>query len=568
QIIETASLLRSKGFHIEMDDFGTGYSSLNMISTLPIDALKLDMKFIRNAFSQKKDTRMLEVIIDIADYLSVPVIAEGVETQEQLDALKSMGCDIVQGYFFSKPVPAEEYEKFIIEALEKKEQKERYLFDPNALKHHDDIFEKVEQALSDSFDRVYYVDTDNDHFLQFSSAQEDDDLQIERSGDSFFEKLRLQANRTVVEEDRERFLKTIDKTDLLHALDSNESIIIHYQKLIDHQPHLYELKAVKSDILDDHHIAVGITDTDNRIKYKESGEISITNVIRALTRDYLSIYVVDMKTEHFTEYSSRDEYMDLGVAQDGEDFFGQTARNALEVIYPEDLNMILETVTKRNLLEVIARDQMLVMNYRLLLEGKPTYVQLKAVRMKEDDERYIVIGVTNNNLQMQRQHDQAEALRMATQDALTGVKSKYAFVEAEKKINKEIADKDSGAFAIAICDLNDLKHINDTLGHKAGDEYIKDGCRIICNIFKHSPVYRFGGDEFVVILRGNDYLQRGILVETMRKNSKDNMKNGGIIIACGMSAFDPQTDKNMDAVFERADKDMYENKNDLKIEEE
>ena len=54
----------------------------------------------------------------------------------------------------------------------------------------------------------------------------------------------------------------------------------------------------------------------------------------------------------------------------------------------------------------------------------------------------------------------------------------------------------------------------------------------------------------------------------MRKNSKDNMKNGGIIIACGMSAFDPQTDKNMDAVFERADKDMYENKNDLKIEEE
>ena len=98
-----------------MDDFGTGYSSLNMISTLPIDALKLDMQFIRNAFKDGGDTRLIEVIIDIADYLRVPVIAEGVETEEQLNALKAMGCDIVQGYYFSKPVPPEEFERFIEE---------------------------------------------------------------------------------------------------------------------------------------------------------------------------------------------------------------------------------------------------------------------------------------------------------------------------------------------------------------------------------------------------------------------------------------------------------------------
>ncbi|MBR3400825.1 MAG: EAL domain-containing protein, partial [Parasporobacterium sp.] len=80
QIIEIVNRLRAIGFHIEMDDFGTGYSSLNMISRLPIDALKLDMQFIRNAFKEGKDTRIIEVIIDIAGYLSVPVIAEGVET--------------------------------------------------------------------------------------------------------------------------------------------------------------------------------------------------------------------------------------------------------------------------------------------------------------------------------------------------------------------------------------------------------------------------------------------------------------------------------------------------------
>ncbi len=118
QIIDTAKKLRELGFQIEMDDFGTGYSSLNMISTLPIDALKLDLQFIRNAFKEGGNTHMLEVIIGIADYLSVPVIAEGVETAEQLHALKALGCDIVQGYFFSKPVPAKDFEPFILQRKE------------------------------------------------------------------------------------------------------------------------------------------------------------------------------------------------------------------------------------------------------------------------------------------------------------------------------------------------------------------------------------------------------------------------------------------------------------------
>lgn len=118
QIVDSVERLRSIGFQIEMDDFGTGYSSLNMISSLPIDVLKLDMQFIRSAFQEGGNTKMLEIVIDIADYLSVPVIAEGVETEEQLDALKQLGCDLVQGYFFSKPVPAAEFEPFILQKKE------------------------------------------------------------------------------------------------------------------------------------------------------------------------------------------------------------------------------------------------------------------------------------------------------------------------------------------------------------------------------------------------------------------------------------------------------------------
>lgn len=113
QIIETVKQLREKGFKIEMDDFGTGYSSLNMITTLPIDALKLDMGFVRNALKERKATRLLEMVIQLAESLEVPTIAEGVETAEQMLTLKSMGCDVVQGYYFSRPLPTGEFEAFL-----------------------------------------------------------------------------------------------------------------------------------------------------------------------------------------------------------------------------------------------------------------------------------------------------------------------------------------------------------------------------------------------------------------------------------------------------------------------
>ena len=112
QLVNVIENLRSDGFVIEMDDFGSGYSSLNMLTTIPIDALKMDMKFIRNMQKDEKSMKLVELVLDIAKFLQVPVIAEGVETEEQLMLLKERGCDIIQGYYFSKPVPAEEFTQF------------------------------------------------------------------------------------------------------------------------------------------------------------------------------------------------------------------------------------------------------------------------------------------------------------------------------------------------------------------------------------------------------------------------------------------------------------------------
>ncbi len=117
-LTDVVNSLRDKGFKIEMDDFGTGYSSLNMITGIPIDVLKIDMKFIRNMNKDEKSLKLVELVMDIAKFLNVPAVAEGVEEASQVEKLKEMGCELIQGYYFSKPVPAEEFNRFIISAKE------------------------------------------------------------------------------------------------------------------------------------------------------------------------------------------------------------------------------------------------------------------------------------------------------------------------------------------------------------------------------------------------------------------------------------------------------------------
>ena len=111
-IIEVVENLRALGHKIEMDDFGSGYSSLNMLTSMPIDALKMDKAFIRNIKPGNKEMELVTLVLKIAQTLGVPVIAEGVETEEEYMLLKKAGCDIIQGYYFSKPIAPEEFEKF------------------------------------------------------------------------------------------------------------------------------------------------------------------------------------------------------------------------------------------------------------------------------------------------------------------------------------------------------------------------------------------------------------------------------------------------------------------------
>ena len=119
QLIEIINNLRSEGFKIEMDDFGTGYSSLNMLADVPVDVLKMDMRFVQNLNSSEKQETMIRLIMDIAKYLKMEVVAEGVEDKEQVDFLRSVGCDVIQGYYFSKPLAEKEFVEHVLQAQKK-----------------------------------------------------------------------------------------------------------------------------------------------------------------------------------------------------------------------------------------------------------------------------------------------------------------------------------------------------------------------------------------------------------------------------------------------------------------
>ena len=149
-------------------------------------------------------------------------------------------------------------------------------------------------------------------------------------------------------------------------------------------------------------------------------------------------------------------------------------------------------------------------------------------------------------------------------DSLTGVKSSYAYSEKKEECDRLIQDGKLDKLAVVMFDLNDLKYINDTEGHDAGDNYLKASAKLICNVFKHSPVYRIGGDEFITFLSNDDYDNRLELMKIFENQINENIKNHNhLIVASGMSKYNPKTDNVIKKVVIRADRLMYERKAEL-----
>lgn len=118
--------------------------------------------------------------------------------------------------------------------------------------------------------------------------------------------------------------------------------------------------------------------------------------------------------------------------------------------------------------------------------------------------------------------------------------------------------------AVIVCDLNGMIIINDTLGHEEGDNYIKNACMLIGRQLSHSPVFRIGGDEFVVLLENADFADREKLLADFDAQIEENLRSGSVVVSTGMDVFAPEQNGSLSDVFERADQKMYARKRYLK----
>lgn len=430
-------------------------------------------------------------------------------------------------------------------------------------------YSEIAESLASLYEVIYFIDPETDEYIEYSASQYFSSLGLQRNGSNFFDRMTEVTKIIVHPEDYDMLTAAISKEPLLRQLNENHVYSITYRQLLDGRYQYVSLIAVVQQIEKPHIvIAVRNIDIQKRREFEaERKNASYEEIIRSLSKLYEVIYYVDITTDEYREYCASKKYAQLEVGTTGTDFFNDAQRNMKRDIFHEDLPMMSAAMEKEQFISSLNETGTTTLNYRLILDGIPQYVSLFAIRPKEDS-THIIVAVTNVDAAKRRELAFKDALgnamNMANRDALTGVKNKNAYIQTERDLDLLISADNNPPFAVVVCDINGLKKVNDTQGHKAGDAFIKSACVLICDAFKHSPVFRIGGDEFVVLLKGQDYDNRAALMNMLTDAIQDNKQHKLVTIATGLADFEFGSDASLQQVFDRADAAMYINKKTFK----
>ncbi len=428
----------------------------------------------------------------------------------------------------------------------------------------------IAKALSADYISLYYFNKATGYFIEYVSECRSENMVVEQYGDDFFTNIRAKALKKLYKPDQKEFLERFTMDNISSEIAQCGTFSLTYRRLFNGEPIYVSMKIAKL-AADSNQFIIGISNVDAQVKFDKMidrvrDEHLAYKRISALSGDYICIYLIDPNNGHFTEFASNPDFAKLGLNTVGYDFFTISRKESYRCICKDDVAYFLENFTPDNIIDTIRRKGLFELKYRLLLNEQPTYVRMRAALINEDDKTQMILGLVNIDAQIKRDREYAHNLSVAQNraniDVLTGTGNKYAYTDMEKRIDHLIEIGKAPEFAIVVCDLNDLKNINDSKGHLAGDEYIVGGYEMICEVFMHSPVFRIGGDEFAIVVQGGDYGVVESLMKDMQKKNESNRSAGGVVVASGMSKFD--ADRCVADVFDRADKEMYKNKSALK----
>lgn len=434
------------------------------------------------------------------------------------------------------------------------------------------IHDHIASVMAEDYEAIFYIDIESGEYLNFSKSQKYMTLGIEPAGKDFFADALASIESCVYHDDWEYAKSFYNKKTMLENLEGKRSFSFKYRVLINKEPRFFLFTVMRQS--NNKYLIFYEKDIEDELraekKQKESQKKTITfgQIAESLASNYDEIYYVDIEDFSYVCYQVNNIYGQLEINKAGENFYSEALVNIPQVVCRQDCEQVTEFINRDNMLSALETRRDYSLTYRIMASGKTQYTRM-TVR-KSSDRTHFIIGVENVDDEIKKEKQRLKELKnekeLARRDELTGVKNKTAYKELAASVQGNI---DNGLdylnFALVVCDSNNLKHINDTRGHAAGDEYIKASSNLLCNTFVHSPVFRVGGDEFVVFLRGNDSAQRHELMNKLRGKIIENAKAGHeVILATGMSEYQPESDNLVSEIFERADKEMYEDKKKLK----
>ena len=301
-------------------------------------------------------------------------------------------------------------------------------------------------------------------------------------------------------------------------------------------------------------------------------------IIKGLAADYDLVCYVNALTNVVSDFQVGPRFSEIRKSVDVSLPTNRQLDEFLrKIILPEDFENFLADVNRDRAVYIMERQVSYTVKFRIFLDGSVAYYELKLSRDAERDGGF-VLGMRNIDFDTRREMENEELRRnlkeanlIANKDPLTGVGSASAFRRKVAEIDRQIDCGVAPEFAVVECDLNNLKHVNDTCGHEAGNVYIRENCAVFCRVFKHSPVFRIGGDEFVMFLQGSDFDNRDTLFASLRSGIGETCTTAGeiasvpgISFAAGMAVFNPKIDRSFADVLKRSDTFMYMDKKQMK----
>ena len=513
------------GFNVWMDDFGSEYSSLDYLMNIPFDLIKLDKRFMDQFDSSEKSRIILTELVRMALSLGIETVCEGVELEEQVEFLREIGCTKLQGYYYCKPIPAEDilerYRSGVQIGFENPDEASYYetigrinLYDisgigredadlqeyfdtlPMAIiEYHGSFYDVIREsssyrefkkrntpkdpgsimkalkrcasagsamvldeefaggvmvhayirnvavnpvtgvsavaviilaaesksrqapgttsaavarALAADYYDLYYINIDTGDFIQYSMNDETGEISERRHGTDFFREAGSDALKFIYKPDQKYFLEVFTRDNVLKALDESNVFTHTYRimteegtKDLDEEGHpVYVRMKITRIGNDDAHVIMGVSNVDTEMRHKAElermvSERKIYSRLRAIMGDYLVFYTVDPETGDYFEYFGSEEYKRFGISKRGHNFFETSRRQSVRTVYQHDLDMVLSEFTRENVLNSIMTNGVFSLQYRLMIGGKPRYINLKAGMSEEEDGTKLIVGIND-----------------------------------------------------------------------------------------------------------------------------------------------------------------------------